>query len=234
MFVLLLVYFGADRSPSRHFNRLMVPWLVWSAIYGALKILQAILEGRPVASEFEPWMLSTGPSIHLWFLPFAFMALVALSAVPRVSPAALWLGAGAASMVSLVVAQWALPIPLAQYFTVLPAALTGLVMARTKALIASPLALAALSGALYLAGLEVATDQAAIAGMAVALAFLIRLPSTDVTRRLAAISFGVYLIHPAVIAALGSVFPAGVFPFLVALLSVMLAMALFRVSPRLV
>ena len=234
MFVLLLVYFGADRPPSRHFHRLIVPWLLWSAIYSTLKVVQALSERRPVGSEFELWMLSTGPAIHLWFLPFAFLVLVAFSAVPKVSPGVLWAVAGAASVASLAVAQWTLPIPLTQYSTVLPAALAGLVMAQTKALIAPPLALAALAVALNLAGLEVATYQTAIAGAAVALAFLLQLPSTNLTRRLAAISFGVYLVHPAVIAALEANVGEGIFPILVMVLSMMVVSVLLRVSPRFV
>ena len=32
--------------------RLMMPWLVWSAIYGTLKLAEVTITGKPLSSEF--------------------------------------------------------------------------------------------------------------------------------------------------------------------------------------
>ena len=53
---------------------LLLPWLAWSAVYGGVKVAEAVVGGQPPGNAFAPWMLLTGPAIHLWFLPFAFAA----------------------------------------------------------------------------------------------------------------------------------------------------------------
>lgn len=64
-------------------RRLLTPWLIWSAIYAALLAVQAARNGRPVLADFDASMLLTGPALHLWFLPFAFVAGCALHALAR-------------------------------------------------------------------------------------------------------------------------------------------------------
>lgn len=53
-------------------DRLLVPWLFWSMIYGSYFAQHALRAGEPFSSEFQSWMIFTGPMIHLWYLPFAF------------------------------------------------------------------------------------------------------------------------------------------------------------------
>ena len=66
LFMALLVYYGAERSLAERARRLVLPSLIWGLIYGALKVVDAVLAGRPIASEFAPWMLLTGPVLPLW------------------------------------------------------------------------------------------------------------------------------------------------------------------------
>lgn len=47
---------------------------IWRVIYGALKIAQATSCGAPILEEFSWWMLLTGLSLPLWFLPFINIA----------------------------------------------------------------------------------------------------------------------------------------------------------------
>jgi len=83
---------------------------------------------------------------------------------------------------------------------VIPAAFTGFLMQRvpSKALPSGALAVFALAA--YMLGLEHGTEQLALAGLAVAIAFVVVVPSTGFTGFLASISLGIYLIHPAIIA----------------------------------
>jgi peptidoglycan/LPS O-acetylase OafA/YrhL len=57
-------------------NRLLRPWVVWSLIYAALKIAQAVLQNQTVVSEFNWTMMVIGTMTHLWFLPFGFACSV--------------------------------------------------------------------------------------------------------------------------------------------------------------
>lgn len=134
-FFLLLVTLFAIPTARRHSVagfararawRLIVPWLIWSAIYGSLKTLDALLDERQIASEFEPWMLLTGPAEHLWFLPFAFVVGLALHALARSASRLVLMGTG---LSIAVLGLWVLQggpsePPLAAWAFALPA--TGL------------------------------------------------------------------------------------------------------------
>lgn len=202
MFVTLIVYYGLDRSLGAHARRLLIPWLIWSAIYAAAKLSQAMVQGNPWASEFESWMLLTGTSLHLWFLPFAFLFLVAARGVWLRSP--LWVLWGIAVPGSCA-AIWAfqmqdMPIPLPQWCATLPAAFAGAMMARTGRFGAALATLGIGAAVLIVLGWDEATWQLAIAAGAIALALAVPLPQTRVSAWMAQVSFGVYLIHPLVYA----------------------------------
>ena len=90
-------------------RRLLMPWLVWSVVYGGVKLAEALVEGQPLGSAFAPWMLLTGPAIHLWFLPFAFAASLVLPGLMRISPqirqGPLLVLCGGAALATLALAQ---------------------------------------------------------------------------------------------------------------------------------
>lgn len=76
----LLVPAAAER-PWRPFvaaklRRLLWPWLAWSLLYALLQGQLALMQGRSFWSWPEPSMLLVGTYPHLWYLPFA--ALVTL------------------------------------------------------------------------------------------------------------------------------------------------------------
>jgi hypothetical protein len=78
-FTILLVHFAVTKSKvsgpdalTKQAKRLLGPWLFWCAIYGIAKASDWWLHG---GQEFSFWMVLTGPSIHLWWLPFAFVAV---------------------------------------------------------------------------------------------------------------------------------------------------------------
>lgn len=234
MFMLLVVYFGANRPVPERLQRLLTPFVLWSVIYGAVKILEAVLRGKPLAAEFPGWMLFTGPALHLWFLPFAagFLALAALLRGP-----ALLVGVGT---VASAVAVWAantqpLPIPLFQWSQVIPAAFAGVAMARMPRPDLWCLGLGTAAAVLWVAGLQQIAPQTTIAAAVVYAALKIKLPSTRLTRALGGMSLGVYLIHP-MIGAVGLMLSLEdpVFLAMVLVLAHLGTLVLQRLAPRLV
>lgn len=91
MVMLMLGLPGATRQPFARFaadraKRLLQPWLIWSAIYGAFKLTDLLAHHESFGDEFSLSMVLTGPAIHLWFLPFAFLACLTLPGVARLYP----------------------------------------------------------------------------------------------------------------------------------------------------
>ncbi|GAB4529656.1 MAG: hypothetical protein Tsb0019_31530 [Roseibium sp.] len=201
MFVLLLVYYGMQRPTFVGVRRLLSIWLAWSLVYAALKIAQSIVSGAPIVSEFAPWMMLAGPSIHLWFLSFCALFLVVVSGTRSLPENALALLCIAASVAALVIAETVdLPRPFGQWASVVPAGMTGVYMARSKHPAVPALVLALASLAAVLSGAQSLTAQNAIAGFAVAAAVAFPVPQTRLTDMLTGLSLGMYLIHPALIA----------------------------------
>jgi len=59
--------------------RVLWPWLVWSAFFAADRAFWTWLDPRKTPSDyFYPWMLAGGTAMHLWFLPFIFVAELAV------------------------------------------------------------------------------------------------------------------------------------------------------------
>jgi len=261
MFMALLIYhmLGADRglplgrTARGRARRLLGPWLAWSAIFAAAKVADGLIAGSGVAAEFEPWMLLAGPSLHLWFLPFAFAAgLAALAgwraltgrrgegAPGRIAPALF-----AGGLLALAVLQAAClgaetlepPRPLRQWLHVAPAVLLGLLLhaaeARPDRLVALLATQAGLLAAGPWAGLALASEQTLLGAFFAVAAVSLRLPSGDLTRALGALSLGIYLCHPLFAAALARAMPADegtAFALAVALSATLFAAAL-RATP---
>lgn len=89
VFLILSTYFARSEGNARtllrrRFERLLIPWLFWFALYGALNLAR----GAPVLPSGEGTLaaLLSGPSIHLWYMPFIFVSLSALDAARRHLP----------------------------------------------------------------------------------------------------------------------------------------------------
>jgi len=118
-------------------QRLLGPWLVWSAVYAAFKLLEVTVTGVPLGHEFTASMILTGPALHLWFLPFAFVVCVLAYPLARISARVPAPGQGTAiaalaglTLASLLLQQGAvLATPVAQWVYALPSVCLGLAMA---------------------------------------------------------------------------------------------------------
>ena len=235
LFMALLVYYGTGRPISERAHRLLLPWLAWSAVYGALKVADALSAGQPILSEFRLWMLLTGPVLPLWFLPFAFLFLAVFDAVP----ARLRRAAALVSSVVVVLALnlLALPAPFNHWASVWAAGAAGHLMRNTGQAPRVALGLAAIFAALALIPpLDSYAKQTALAGLALAMATSVRLPPVALVSALASLSFGVYLSHHGVAAVVTRFTPLTGWPLFcfVLLAACGVTLVLRRVAPRLV
>lgn len=223
-FLILLVFLAIPQishlRPTRHRapaflryaaargRRLIVPWLMASALYGALKMAE-VSRGAAWGAEFDTTMWLTGTALHLWFLPFAFVVCLAawplgrwISTMHRSVQMHLCMTFMCLSLSALAFWQTAsLPIPVVQWTYALPSILLGVALALTGGTFWRMSGVAALFFIMALS----ANWTAGLMQMGIAVGVLIAcsLVSTRVTvvsRFAAKASFGLYLIHPAVAA----------------------------------
>jgi len=124
---------------KRKAQRLLVPWVFWSVVYGGLGLAKMILKDVPFSEVFSAKMLLTGTRIHLWFLPFVFVAAILLGFVHRrivkvperfvIIPAIL-IGALSVLIFSIIQSYVQLWTPLVQWALGLPAIPLGFALGR--------------------------------------------------------------------------------------------------------
>lgn len=67
---------GAARKRAA---RVLWPWVVWTVFFGLNRLFWAGVDpAKTVDGLFYPWMILGGTSMHLWFLPFIFVAELAV------------------------------------------------------------------------------------------------------------------------------------------------------------
>jgi peptidoglycan/LPS O-acetylase OafA/YrhL len=201
---------------SRRAGRLLVPWLFWSAVYGAVLVAQAFWHREPLSSLFQLPMLIMGTSLHLWYLPFAFLASLAAAlawhALAGLSPRAV-AAIGALSGGCLLLAassSLAIPPPLGQWVFGSAAISFGLAIGSIGCGVASERStqrgdLLAIAAAVVvfalIAGRLGPSDQALPYGIGVplvcaALLWKPRLPRSVLA--LTPLAMGIYVLHPLV------------------------------------
>ncbi len=92
-FLILTFALGARHSlapPTYEFvrarvKRLIVPWVVWSAILGLITAFRALRHHTPLDAVFNWHMLLYGTELHLWFLPAAAVGSVLAHLLDRVT-----------------------------------------------------------------------------------------------------------------------------------------------------
>lgn len=231
-------------------RRIMIPWVTWSLVYGGLKVIDAIVTGHPLATEFSQWMWLTGPAIHLWFLPFAFVSCLILWPIAQAAKSVgvrvrlgFVVGCVSVALIVLLTGQDAsFPTPLAQWAYALPAVMLGIAFAITRGFerrgLASGGLWVATLGGMLLIGRVAGAEQLMVAASALWFCFVLPLPDSRNSRLSAELSLTIYLAHPMVMAILMRMTPLPDKSIALALATLMmtllLALALQWRSARLV
>jgi fucose 4-O-acetylase-like acetyltransferase len=225
IFLLLTTTLAArSREPSplrglarRKLGRLLVPWVVWSALFGAFSVVLARKHGLPGFGWFAPRMLVLGTFYHLWYLPAAFLATLAVNggvALLRGVPDAVAVAAGGGTALALLeLGAFDVGSHVPQHFhtwwTALPAIPLGVALGRLlpRGPGARPrVVLLAAAGAFALGAAAIAQFQGvhlaaryASSAALLSLAFAAGGTPWPWTRRIPTYTMGIYLVHPLVI-----------------------------------
>ncbi len=199
----------------RSASRLLIPWLFWCAVYAAIDACFYLKIGKCLLDELGVRVLLTGTSIHLWYLPFAFVMVLAVNAARRATdrmpPAAIGAVAAVVAVAALVIVArdgtYRLesgPTPWPQWLRVVPAVFLGLAVGtvtrrlsgRELAVVAAAVAAAGVAAAAALGDELPARYAVAIVLVASATRWRSRPPRW--LAEAAGLGMGVYLVHIAV------------------------------------
>jgi len=200
-------------------SRLLLPWLVWSAVYAAVVAAERLRHDEPIAEAFLSWRtLLGGTYTHLWFVPFALFGSLAIAAaqartraVSHRAMAAWSLGFGGllVAIDAVLLAYSGSNWPVLQWLFALPSPLLGFALGRVllagdRKLSRTVAALLVGVAALVVAGSWVAPLGEMVRRYAVSMAlvgvFFTWPGKLDaLSRRLTPLLFGIYLTHPLIL-----------------------------------
>ena len=249
-FLILSIFLGGKSGApdldtlKRRAVRLLVPWAVWFIVYGA----QNAGHGESIV-PLENGMaagIMAGPSIHLWYLPFIFLALVALDLVrAHLSARTLAYASGATALAIVATAPWWRPLTLAMPYPLLQwADASGPVMVGIFLLCAAAIPRShgiATSALLVLCAVAVAAFNSIGISYAIGFVACMLISSKVLERRmtvnvawLSEATFGIYLAHILVYRALLKYtdLPGELMPVAIFLVSATLVIALRKLLPR--
>jgi hypothetical protein len=194
-FFLVLLSMPSSVSLAVRARRLLLPFVTWSLVFGMLNTALALKSNSAPFGWWDWHMVLTGTWIHLWFLPFAFLAAV-LAPWFRHPLASL----GAALLAALLMAVKGTPetVPFGQWsFGVIPV-LVGIAYFSWGWRLAT---ITLLGSWLILNFGRPSPDNTTILfGTALAMGCLsYRLPATAVSDWCARLSVWIFLAHPLVI-----------------------------------
>lgn len=204
---------------ARRWHRLLKPWLFWSAVYGLCRLAKG-LATTDVGTLWEMVSVETllaGTSIHLWYLPYAFLCSGIIYGLnrwtSRINHTVAFLAAAAVGMVLLAVHAtgiWSHMVsPLPQWEFGLAAVPLGIAVGRClmiahrehRRLVLLTIALMVAIECLILQhfGFGVAALPYGIGLALVCLAYCWETRGDGLVASLTPLTFGIYLIHPLVI-----------------------------------
>jgi surface polysaccharide O-acyltransferase-like enzyme len=225
IFIILTMHFETGLNYDRHVRvsvlakRLLVPWCFWFVAFAGLNV--ALGQPALVNDANLVEVVFTGSSLHLWYLPFIFLAVVVVSVSKQnVSRLTLLLWSTAGSLVVFLLVPiwrpWSLGVgpPVAQYLHALTPLLFGVVIGTRQSHPMGRLALlTVLVAATVLAAMPyrgVALPHL-IAGLLVLTALHLKSqpPAWLRAEGISRYMLGVYLIHPAVLTIMHPAFGTG-------------------------
>jgi peptidoglycan/LPS O-acetylase OafA/YrhL len=220
--------YGIAKVAKRKARRLLMPWLFWSIIYGGLGLAKMVHQNASFSEVFSPTMLLTGTRIHLWFLPFAFVAAIFLAAIHlRIAgipnsftiPTATSIGTLCIFGCAIIQSRIQPPTPLAQWILGLSAIPLGFAIGRAKILeriedrkryfvLIISSSMAACAACMVLARFSYGTwfDYSSLFAIRYFASLVLfcsalhwRGTLDPVSAHLASLSYGIYLVHPLVV-----------------------------------
>jgi surface polysaccharide O-acyltransferase-like enzyme len=213
----------SERRGTRAFldakvSKLLLPWLVWSAVYALLVVAEKLRHDEPISEAFTPWMIIGGTYTHLWFVPFALFGSLLIAGLQVrtralshriMALATLAAGAGTVAAGAWLFARYQLDWPALQWLFALPSPLLGFALGRvllaadrrfSSAVAAglSVVAVAAIAASVF--GFEPEMVRRYAISMALVALFFLWPGSMDgLSKRMTPLLFGVYLTHPLVV-----------------------------------
>lgn len=212
---------GRDPGPlaataRRRGHRLLRPLAVWGTLYLGLRLADAAASGMPLGEAVAGWLPPSGTMGPLWFLPFAFVATLAVAALRRHLPAlaapgvALPLAALASALWLLALDGREMPPGIAVLLAYEPSLFFGIALAAAagdaRRLGLCGATALALGLALHAAGIA-GSLQLSVAVPLIAGALILNPAGTRATRGAADLSMAVYLLHVPVLAVMLRVLP---------------------------
>lgn len=212
-FILLSLMFQMDRGGPfdirSRVHRLLVPFAAWSGIYATALIVQAVAQNDMPLGWIRPWMIFTGPALHLWFLPFLAAGTAVLIRYREAISVISFVGLFVATALLAAVCFWLLhhnePMTgLAQWVFGAPAVLFAVLIVRANT--GARMAAVAVFSAVLLTLADYGwTNGPLQLGLAVIAVLMVRRFATSTPvylGYLARLTLGIYLIHPLLAAVL--------------------------------
>jgi surface polysaccharide O-acyltransferase-like enzyme len=210
----------SERMGTRAFldakvSKLVLPWLVWSGVYGVMVTAEKLRHQEPLSQAFSPWMIIGGTYEHLWFVPFALFGSLFIAGLQartrtvshrRMAAVLLAVGALVTLFDAWLLRSERIPWPVLQWLFALPSPLLGfalgrVLLSRDRGLLVRLAGLLTLLGAASLAltlvwSVPEMARRYAVSLAVVSVFFLWPGRMDGLSRRLTPLLFGVYLTHP--------------------------------------
>lgn len=246
-FLIISVFFSVrskrQHKPHERILRLLLPFLIWSLVYGVINYAFFGVIFRENYSLLSK--ILTSPSIHLWFLPFMFAVLVALDTFQVSSRnGSFFLGSGLVSIFLILSSFWwrnfQTADPFGHYLHAIPAVFVGIFLGGWDRIsggrrwwmlgaIAVSLIITAVSG---VRGIGVTY----MVGLIMSLPLLMPesvLPDNRFIIRVGETTFGVYLVHIGVLFVLRKTGLSGMLlPVPAMIISVVIILVFEKLVPR--
>ena len=197
---------------AKRAKRLLIPWAVWCLIYGCKHMAASYLRSRPIFANTSWWMLTVGPAIHLWYLPFAFVMTCFVSLLQRI----FWPSGGLSKKIvssiavafflpfsSYLLQTYSWPEPVSNWIFSVPALFIGLALPQMppsrkcilySSIIALTLCLVIFGD--WWTGYAKLGIPYAVGTFLLIIAWLVPMSPNKYIEWMGQVSFGVYLTHP--------------------------------------
>jgi len=245
---LIAVYsysYNINEFLTRRAKRLLAPWIFWSAVYVIFKFADSARKREVFWDQINLSMLVTGSSIHLWYLPYAFVAAILVYVLIRLTLkkmsfltilAASCIGAGFVFASSVIMSKYSTPTPLGQWLFALGAIPVGFAFGcgchlehRSRQIfwfVAIALAVLIACAALHILKFTHLVVPYSVAAVLLCAAHIWHGKLDGFSGLLDSMTYGIYLVHPLVMKAINVLYDLGPMPWVNIVLTFVLSAVL--------